>query len=147
MVNAARKYGRVTQVGTQQRSMPINNWASDLVKNGAIGKIKTVLAPNFVGPVRWTGEAARADATGRQPRLVGCLDQPGRAAALSPRTAPRLGQMVGLRRRRTLLRRDRLGHPLPTTRSNGRWAPTRRARSKWSWKKPSGISRAASSKR
>jgi len=55
MVEAARKYERVTQVGTQQRSMPINNWASDLVKNGAIGKIKTVLAPNFVGPSRWPG--------------------------------------------------------------------------------------------
>jgi len=54
MVNAARKLNRVTQVGTQQRSMPINNWASDLVKNGGIGKIKTVLAPNFVGPFRWT---------------------------------------------------------------------------------------------
>ena len=53
MVNAAQKYDSVTQVGTQQRSMPINNWASDLVKNGAIGKIKTVLAPNFVGPVAW----------------------------------------------------------------------------------------------
>ncbi len=60
MVEAARKYGRVTQVGTQQRSMPINNWASDLVKNGAIGKIKTVLAPNFVGPVRWPGKSAEA---------------------------------------------------------------------------------------
>jgi hypothetical protein len=34
--------------------MPINNWASDLVKNGAIGKITTVLAPNFVSPFRWT---------------------------------------------------------------------------------------------
>lgn len=54
MVKAARKLNRVTQVGTQQRSMPINNWASDLVKNGAIGKILTVLAPNFVGPDRWT---------------------------------------------------------------------------------------------
>lgn len=54
MVRAARKYGRVTQVGTQQRSMPINNWASDLVKDGAIGKIKAVLAPNYVGPFRWT---------------------------------------------------------------------------------------------
>jgi len=54
MVKAARKLNRVTQVGTQQRSMPINNWASDLVKNGAIGKIKTVLAPNFVSPFRWT---------------------------------------------------------------------------------------------
>ncbi|MHC4405286.1 MAG: Gfo/Idh/MocA family protein [Planctomycetota bacterium] len=55
MVEAARKYDCVTQIGTQQRSMPINNWASDLVKNGAIGKVKTVLAPNFVGPDRWPG--------------------------------------------------------------------------------------------
>ncbi len=54
MVKAARKYNRVTQVGTQQRSMPINNWASDLVKNGALGKIHTVLAPNFVGADKWT---------------------------------------------------------------------------------------------
>ncbi len=53
MVLAARKLNRVTQVGTQQRSMPINNWASDLVKNGAIGKVQTVLAPNFVGPDIW----------------------------------------------------------------------------------------------
>ncbi|MDG2222180.1 MAG: Gfo/Idh/MocA family oxidoreductase [Rubripirellula sp.] len=53
MVEAARKYDCVTQVGTQQRSMPINNWASDLVKNGEIGKVHTVLAPNFVGPDQW----------------------------------------------------------------------------------------------
>ncbi len=59
MVKAARKYKSVTQIGTQQRSMPINNWASDLVKNGAIGKIKTVLAPNFVGPLRWTPQPAQ----------------------------------------------------------------------------------------
>jgi len=59
MVNVARKYGRVTQVGTQQRSMPLNNWASDLVKNGAIGKVKAVIAPNFVGPVRWTPQPAQ----------------------------------------------------------------------------------------
>ena len=54
MVRAARKFRRVTQIGTQQRSMPINNWASDLVKNGALGRIVTVLAPNFIGPIRWT---------------------------------------------------------------------------------------------
>jgi predicted dehydrogenase len=53
MVQAARKCNRVTQVGTQQRSMPLNNWASDLVKNGALGKILTVIAPNFVGPDLW----------------------------------------------------------------------------------------------
>ena len=60
MVNAARKLNIVTQVGTQQRSMPINNWASDLVKNGALGKVKTVIAPNFVGPRRWK-ETTTAD--------------------------------------------------------------------------------------
>ena len=59
MVRAARKYQRVTQVGTQRRSMPINNWASDLVKNGAVGKILTVLAPNFVGPDRWTKSSGK----------------------------------------------------------------------------------------
>ena len=59
MVNAARKFNRVTQVGTQQRSMPINNWASDLVKNGALGKILTVTAPDFVGPERWVEQARR----------------------------------------------------------------------------------------
>ena len=58
MVQAARKYNRVTQVGTQQRSMPINNWASDVVKNGALGKILTVIAPDFVGPEKWTDKAA-----------------------------------------------------------------------------------------
>lgn len=63
MVNAARRYNVVTQVGTQQRSMPINNWASDLVKNGAIGPIRTVLAPNFVGPFRWT-KTSSADVQG-----------------------------------------------------------------------------------
>ncbi len=63
MVNAARKLRRVTQVGTQQRSMPINNWASDLVKNGAIGKIRAVIAPNFVGPFRWT-KTSSADVKG-----------------------------------------------------------------------------------
>jgi predicted dehydrogenase len=59
MVRAARKFQRVTQIGTQQRSMPINNWASDLVKNGAIGKIVSVLAPNFISPIRWTKTSSK----------------------------------------------------------------------------------------
>ncbi len=53
LVNLARKYKRVAQVGTQQRSIPLNNWASDLVKNGAIGKVKKVISANFVSPSRW----------------------------------------------------------------------------------------------
>ena len=50
MVNAARKHKTVTQVGTQQRSMPLNNWASDLVKNGAIGKVHDGDCPEFRRP-------------------------------------------------------------------------------------------------
>ncbi len=54
MVECARRHKRVTQVGTQQRSIPLNNWASDLVANGALGKVHTVMAPNFVAPLIWT---------------------------------------------------------------------------------------------
>lgn len=54
LVNAARKYKRVTQVGTQQRSLPLCQWACKQVQNGALGKIKVVEAPNFVGPNQWT---------------------------------------------------------------------------------------------
>lgn len=53
MVNVARRNKSVTQVGTQQRTIALNNWASDLVKNGAIGKVHTVLAPDFVSPLHW----------------------------------------------------------------------------------------------
>ena len=58
MVKAARKYKTVTQIGTQQRSILLNNQASDLVKNGGIGKVHTVIAPNFVGPKLWTDQPA-----------------------------------------------------------------------------------------
>jgi predicted dehydrogenase len=52
LIKAEQKYGRVFQVGSQQRSIPINNFGSDLVRNGAIGKVHTVLCPNFIGPER-----------------------------------------------------------------------------------------------
>ena len=54
----------------------------------------------------------RADVKGPVEQLVGHLDQPGRTAALRSGDPPRLGPVVGLRRRRAVLRRDRLGHPL-----------------------------------
>lgn len=59
MVQHARRLKRVTQVGTQQRSMPLNNWASDQVKKGAIGRVKHVLAPDFIGAVDWPGKPAQ----------------------------------------------------------------------------------------
>ncbi len=54
LTNAVRRYQRVLQTGTQQRSMPINIHASELVRTGKIGRIKEVTVCNFTGPERWT---------------------------------------------------------------------------------------------
>lgn len=53
MVAAAKQNKCVTQIGTQQRSIPLNNYACDLIQNGAIGKVKVVQAPNFIGSDEW----------------------------------------------------------------------------------------------
>ncbi|MFC1597740.1 Gfo/Idh/MocA family protein [Planctomycetota bacterium] len=59
MVAAAKRNKSVTQIGTQQRSIPLNNYACDLIQNGAIGKVKVVLAPNFIGPDPWVDQPAQ----------------------------------------------------------------------------------------
>lgn len=53
LTRAVRRYKRVLQTGTQQRSMPINMYASRLVSGGKIGKIEKVIVCNFIGPERW----------------------------------------------------------------------------------------------
>lgn len=60
MVKAARKYKCITQVGTQQRTILLNNQACNLISDGVIGKVHTVLAPNFVGPVVWKDQPPQA---------------------------------------------------------------------------------------
>jgi predicted dehydrogenase len=47
MVNAARKYNRVVQVGTQQRSGDHYHKAAELIRGGAIGKVAFVRTWNF----------------------------------------------------------------------------------------------------
>ncbi len=59
MVAAAQKNNCVTQIGTQQRSIPLNNYACDLIQQGAIGNVKVVLAPNFIGPDPWVDKPAQ----------------------------------------------------------------------------------------
>ncbi|MFH1269111.1 MAG: Gfo/Idh/MocA family oxidoreductase, partial [Planctomycetota bacterium] len=49
MVEAVRKHERVCQVGTQQRSMFRNREASELVRNGRLGKLQEVLCHNWPG--------------------------------------------------------------------------------------------------
>jgi predicted dehydrogenase len=47
LVRAVQKYGRVVQVGSQQRSMQTNRIACEFVRNGGIGKIRRIRAVNF----------------------------------------------------------------------------------------------------
>ncbi len=50
LVNAVRKYNRVLQTGSQQRSDPRNRLGCELVRNGRIGKVHTVIAHNYPSP-------------------------------------------------------------------------------------------------
>jgi predicted dehydrogenase len=56
MVNAARRYTRVVQMGTQQRSSAHFHDAVDYVKSGALGKIRLVKAWAYQD---WMGNIAR----------------------------------------------------------------------------------------
>ena len=51
MVEAARKYDRVVQVGSQQRTMEVNRQACEFLKGGGLGKITRVEARNYPGPM------------------------------------------------------------------------------------------------
>ncbi len=53
LVKAVKHYGRVLQTGSQQRSMPINRHASALVRQGAIGRVHTVITCNFAPGKSW----------------------------------------------------------------------------------------------
>ena len=57
LVNAVRRYDRVLQVGTQQRSMEMNRVACELIRSGGLGKVLSVRAINYggaeVSPASW----------------------------------------------------------------------------------------------
>ena len=50
MVDAVRKYQRVFQTGEQQRSHPKSRRAAELIVNGRIGKIHSVIGYNYPSP-------------------------------------------------------------------------------------------------
>jgi predicted dehydrogenase len=50
MVDAVRKYKRVFQTGSQQRSQAGNRFGCELIRNGRIGKIQTVIGHNYPSP-------------------------------------------------------------------------------------------------
>ncbi len=55
LVQAVRKHKRVLQVGTQQRSTPINQYACEFVRDGGLGKVSTILVKNYSGSRPATG--------------------------------------------------------------------------------------------
>ncbi len=55
LVNAVRKYKRVFQVGSQQRTMELNRFACELVRSGGIGKLKKVQGVCYTGPRTYEG--------------------------------------------------------------------------------------------
>jgi predicted dehydrogenase len=52
LVKAVRKYSRILQVGSQQRSMAMNRVACDFVKNGGLGRVRLVLGVNYTAPIK-----------------------------------------------------------------------------------------------
>jgi predicted dehydrogenase len=50
MVDAARRYARVFQTGSQRRSMKYHRLGCQLVRAGRIGKVHTVVAANYPSP-------------------------------------------------------------------------------------------------
>ncbi|HEX5446586.1 MAG TPA: Gfo/Idh/MocA family oxidoreductase [Pirellulales bacterium] len=66
LVEAARKYKRVLQVGTQQRSMEMNRVACELVRSGGLGKVLGVRAINYSG-----AEASPVDGLKEEPVPAG----------------------------------------------------------------------------
>ncbi len=59
IVQAARKYNRVFQVGSQQRSMSRNHIGCEFIRTGKLGKIKRVIACNY--PTPWEGSLPKQE--------------------------------------------------------------------------------------
>ena len=55
LVKAVRKHRRVLQVGTQQRSTPINQYACEFIRDGGLGKVATILVKKYSGSRPATG--------------------------------------------------------------------------------------------
>jgi predicted dehydrogenase len=55
LVEAVKRYGRVCQVGSQNRSMETNQYGCQLIRTGGIGKVSLVEVQNYRGPLQYDG--------------------------------------------------------------------------------------------
>ncbi|NOX56365.1 MAG: Gfo/Idh/MocA family oxidoreductase [Planctomycetes bacterium] len=51
LVELVKKTGRVLQVGSQQRTMEMNRFACEFIRNGGLGRVTRVELPNYPGPL------------------------------------------------------------------------------------------------
>lgn len=51
LVSHVERTGRVVQVGSQQRTMELNRFACEFIRDGGIGKVTRVDFPNYPGPL------------------------------------------------------------------------------------------------
>ncbi len=51
LANMVKTTGRVLQVGSQQRTMEINRFACEFVRDGGLGRVTRVDCPNYPGPL------------------------------------------------------------------------------------------------
>jgi predicted dehydrogenase len=55
LVRAVARHGRVCQVGSQQRTMEMDRFACQFVREGGIGKVSMVQVESYPGPMRYAG--------------------------------------------------------------------------------------------
>ena len=51
LADKVKKTGRILQVGSQQRTMDMNRFACEFIRDGGLGKISKVELPNYPGPI------------------------------------------------------------------------------------------------
>ena len=120
MVQAARKYDRVFQTGSQQRSDDRYRLACELVRNGRIGKVHTVEARIGDNPIG--GPSRRA----RSPKgSTGISGKARRPMSLTSRNDVIMNSGGGMN---TAAASSPTGVPTTTTSPSGAWARTDPAR-------------------
>ncbi|QEF96887.1 Glucose--fructose oxidoreductase precursor [Stieleria maiorica] len=55
LADLVKSTGRVLQVGSQQRTMELNRFACEFIRDGGLGKVKRVDCPNYPGPIAESG--------------------------------------------------------------------------------------------
>ncbi|WP_166831805.1 Gfo/Idh/MocA family protein [Thalassoroseus pseudoceratinae] len=51
LADMVKKTGCVLQVGSQQRTMEVNRFACELIRDGGLGRVRRVDSPNYPGPI------------------------------------------------------------------------------------------------